>query len=82
MLTKAAEWRKWIRRVPEIGGLREMAGVTAGWQKDTDQNILQSIVLWHTRDSVAHTLQVVAEEEWCHQHHYSPEIVRNLINLA
>jgi hypothetical protein len=34
MLTKAAVWRKWIRRVvPEIGGLRGMAGVTAGWQK-------------------------------------------------
>jgi hypothetical protein len=27
MLTKAAVWRKWIRRVPEIGGLRGMAGV-------------------------------------------------------
>jgi hypothetical protein len=30
---KAAVWRKWIRRVPEIRGLRGMAGVTAGWQK-------------------------------------------------
>jgi hypothetical protein len=42
---KAAVWRKWIRRVPEIGGLRGMAWSYSGLAKDTDQNILQSIVL-------------------------------------
>jgi hypothetical protein len=77
---KAAVWRKWIRRVPEIGGLRGMAWSYSGLAKDTDQIILQSIVLWHTRDSVAHTYK--SQRKNGVTNIITPEIVRNLINLA
>jgi hypothetical protein len=77
---KAAVWRKWIRRVPEIGGLRGMAGVTAGWQKTPIKTFYS--LLFSGKQGISSTHIQVAEEEWCHQHHYSPEIVRNLINLA